>query len=186
MNELATAKSLPPLFDNIRVPVKNNGEVFLSKYFYTELERVQLRAQESVHTKVCMCKTCQDFLSPKNNSNPRQNVHQQNVQVTITHAPSHQVPQLQLTSPSQQQFHPTPLPYIMPQTPFPYRSPYIYCMQPDLNFLEFKKRPDDCCLLFGHVFYCGRFSQYRMRKQNGESILGKPPHDGNCPVRLRR
>ena len=99
LNELASSKSLPPIFENVRVPVKNNGEVFLSKYFHEEMTRIKLCAQESVYKKVCSCKSCQNFLTPKDNTSLQQVPHPQIDPMISVRAPFNPPSQIHLRVP---------------------------------------------------------------------------------------
>lgn len=298
LNGLAKSKTIPPPFANIRVPTKNNGEVFLAKYFMAEISRMKIYTRRNASIKMCPCTSCGDFISSEQHKSTHdgsglQLQHQQDLVVTcppggndcdrqprlnnallMSNPKHHQNPpnpksgathntcekNTQNNEPSEQNgdhvvgnkknlgqvlplpppqpttqmaflpphgtihqnFHPWShlLPYLnnqdksqqghpsgsttllaartmthippeqSPQSfilgqPLPYSLsssayPSFYYQEQNLS------RQDDCCYLVGKHLYCAKYLEYRTRKLSGKAVLGKPPHDSNCPIRLHR
>ena len=303
LNSLAKSKTIPPPFSNVRVPKKNNGEVFLAKYFMAEMSRMKIYTKRSASSKMCPCTSCGDFVSSeqhkgtcdgsglqlkdqhdlvvtcppggsdnhdcrphpnalqmpnprKQHQNPPNPIHHQehgalhlackntiqdnnepsekngyhtvgNNKKNIRqerpllppqasqmapflpphatfhqnfHTWSHLPPYLDNKETSQQGnpsgstlfatrliteniLEPSPQPFILGQ-PLTYSlSPSTY---PSIYYQHNLSRPDDCCYLVGRHLYCAKYLEYRSRKLSGQAVLGKPPHDSNCPIRLHR
>ena len=280
LNGLAELKSVPPPFANIRAPTKNNGEVFLSKYFTAEMTRMKTcKKKESNPKKMCPCSSCGMFVATKqpkgtqdtpvvmettqpdsnskptlpappvvqDNPNPDQdppstvqhqkpsahseftseNIHQDK-QPADQHAEKSDgqgniesvlPPPAMFSRVSPHAFiHPFSHPWTSPlwtsnetqqqngmgahlqARPTPGSTPHWLAHHPPLMFSsscsnvpgflypppDKPPRPDDCCFFAGNQIYCGKYLHYRSKKLSGKPVLGKPPHDFNCPVRLHR
>jgi hypothetical protein len=174
LNNLAENCGLPPIFDDVHRIGKNNGEVYLSKYFEEQMVRNQTVGQDK-KTSMCLCPACTTYLSSSKNTQitrfqpPEDNNNDNNDASTIylPVVPPAAPPFFRKPPPSTpaSSFVPPP---ILPLTQLAYAGGWL--------------RPNDCCNMVGN-FYCANYDSYLRKKINGVQILGKPPHDSSCPVR---
>jgi hypothetical protein len=182
LNGLAASGGLDPIFDDVRVPPSsNNGDVYLSKYFDPQQIRNQTTKQD-LKTKMCLCTPCRAFqpqlLVASNNQAQRPAINNQAQRPPPPRRspqvlpPLRRVPQI-LPPPSYRQHQP-PAPAVAQMPPPPPHRQHQPSIPPP-PYQQYHQYPrTDCCQI-----YCS----YLAKKQDGQTVMGKPPHDKNCPVR---
>jgi hypothetical protein len=166
LNELAKNCGLPPVFDDVHLVGENNGEVFLSKYFDEQLVRNKTVGQDK-KTSMCLCSTCTTYMSKNTQTRlfaPEENDdNDDNDEMLI-------LPVVRAAPPSRaiDFIPPVPLAILARGGSMP--------------------RPHDCCYEYEYgvgEYHCASYSWYLRRKNTGQQVLGKPPHDSTCPVRRK-
>ena len=185
LNDTAKKCGLLPIFDGVNPIRENNGETFLSKYFEEQMVRNE-KVKQDPKTALCLCPTCTAHMKNariasgrqeeegKNNVNQAMeigNADNDNERSTAARAVCLPVVvQQQPATNNRPAFRPpVPLAVIMGQSPYRFAGLWL-------------PRPHDCCYVAGK-HHCAKYQQYLRRKNAGNKVLGKPPHDLNCPVR---
>ena len=173
LNERAVSCGLPPIFDDVHPVGENNGEVFLSKYFEEQLVRNDAVGQDK-DTSMCLCPTCITYMSK--NTQPRLFASEENDDNDDNDNSNGMLN----------------LPPVMPAAPplamQPAAPSTAACFVPPIPLAElavsWMLRPHDCCYKYGvGEHHCAKYAEYLRRKNTGQQVLGKPPHDSSCPVR---
>jgi hypothetical protein len=188
LNERAKKCGLPPVFDDVHLVGKNNGEVYLSKYFEQQMVRNQTVGQDK-KTSMCQCQTCTTYLSknteqqatllapPEDKNKDDDEGNEKNEgrnDVNLLNLPA--VPPF-LMQPAVATTFLMPPP---PSTSFVPPIPLVYYAAGG-----WMPRPQDCCYMVGD-YHCTTYAGYLRQKNCGMRVLGKPPHHLTCPVRNRR
>ncbi len=85
LNDLAMQQFLSPLFVNVRATKGSNGEVFLSKYFNAEMERINTPILNKAPSKICSCIAFSNFKSSKQEETLQQHLKPQFQNVQLPH-----------------------------------------------------------------------------------------------------
>jgi hypothetical protein len=171
LNERAKDRNLLALFPKTTPVNDDNGIKFLSEYFVAQEERNQKHPTDP-NTKMCTCPRCISYLDDST-SNEAPNVENNN---------NTAIPREQPTTRRIENSAPRPIP-VTPTPPFrPVRMPQL----PSTMYSNFPRGwlsiPRDCCFPTA-PFYCQPHQDYLNRKNAGETIRGRPPHQLNCQRR---
>jgi hypothetical protein len=171
LNERAKDRNLLPLFPNITPIDEDNGIKFLSEYFFAQEERNR-KHPPNPRTKMCTCPQCTSYLNDST-SNEAPNVENNNARAVAREQP---------TTTRIRNSAPQP-PALAPMPPFP---PVFLPQWPSTMYSNFPSGwlsiPRDCCFPTA-PFYCQQYQEYLNRKNAGEQVRGRPPHDMNCLTR---
>jgi hypothetical protein len=171
LNERAKDRNLLPTFRNTTPINEDNGIKFLSEYFVAQEGRNQKYPTNKL-TKMCTCPQCTSYLNDAT-SNEAPNVQDNNNTIVAMEQPT--TTRIR-NSPSQP-------PTLAPQPLF---RPFLIPPSPSTMYSNFPRGwlsiPRDCCLPTA-PFYCQQYQQYLNRKNAGEPVRGRPPHDLNCLTR---
>jgi hypothetical protein len=184
LNQLALEKGFPPMFKDVHLIGENNGEVFLSQHFKEQMLRNDEVGQDD--KSMCKCPTCiaqiaaqttlfarennQDNDTNDNDTNDNHNTNDEDMPDSpVPVAPA--APRLFIQPSSMSASFVAPIPLAQ-----------LACghwIQP---------RPQSCCYVVGNCHHCSSHAEHLRQKHSGKQVLGKPPHDKDCPVRrhLRR
>ena len=173
LNMCAKKRGLKKPFSYTTPINENNGESIGSEYFFQQEERNKTCGQDKV-THVCQCTECLHLpWNTKEGSDvimvppqPKEIIDNNKKIVSPKMAP-------RTTN------QPEPAPQLLPQSPF-IMPPLFYCA-PIYTPLP----PPNACFP-NPPYYCKKYGEIVNRKKNGERILGRPTHDKNCNVNLRR
>jgi hypothetical protein len=178
LNDAAEKCGLLPIFEAVHPIGENNGETFLSKYFEEQMVRNSTVGQDP-KTSLCLCPTCRahmENIEPEMGDNDvsqsmeTENENDDNKKSDAAAGAAVSLPVVQQQPPTNQQpaFYPVPLALLTRRPPY-FGGSWL-------------PRPHDCCYRVGK-YHCAKFQQYLGRKNAGNKVMGKPPHDLNCPVR---
>jgi hypothetical protein len=181
LNELAKSCGIPPIFDDVDPINKNNGEVYLSKYFEEQMVRNQTVGQDK-KTSICQCPTCTTYMAQNTQTTlfpPESNDDKDKDNTDNTHYNGNNNPLNMLNLPVRPAAPPL---FIQPPSTAAFFLAPIPLAQ--LAYGSWMPRPHDCCFGFGAPkYHCAAYAAYLHSKNSGVQILGKPPHDSSCPVR---
>jgi hypothetical protein len=197
LNELAQSKGLPPIFDNVHLIGKNNGEVFLSKYCKEQMVRNQTVGQDK-KTKMCQCPTCTTYMpkntqstrflfAPDNNNEDNNDNDDTSNKNDDNNDNSDDLPLVPAVPPLFIRPSSTPASFVPPTSIPPSSTPASLFVPPiplaELAYGHWMPRPRDCCYMVVGNYHCSKYAEYLRCKHSGMQVLGKPPHDMTCPVR---
>jgi hypothetical protein len=177
LNDYARKCGLPPMFEDVHPVGKNNGEVFLSKYLEEQMARNKVTGKGKKDS-ICRCPTCTTYLSEtEDNANDNDDCNAANDDDKNDNNDANLPVLVPAAAPP---FTMQPL----PRMPLPRMPPFL----PPIPLAMYggwmqHQRPQDCCYMVGNYHYCQRYEAYLRQKKSGVRVLGKPPHDSNCPVR---
>jgi len=163
LNDKAAKLGLSPIFDFVTTIRQNNGEVFLSKYFYEQEVRNKENKQHSFNPLLCGCMSCATFQPSPLGKGGGEQKQDDNVERQTREQQNLPVPQPKTQHPKQVQQQLTCVPIGQPVGWMPI--------------------PSDACIPHP-PFYCGKFGLTLQRKMRGESVKGRPAHDLDCRVRM--
>ncbi len=177
LNKLPEYCGLLPIFDDVHPVGKNNGEVYLSKYFEEQMVRNPTVGQDK-KTSMCQCAVCATYMSknsqtrffaPEDNANNNENENNDNSKDLVN---TQNLPVLVL---------PVVPPIVTQQlsTAAVFVPPIPLA---EMVYGAWMPRPHDCCYMVGN-YHCATYALYLRRKISGVQVLGKPPHEMTCPVR---
>jgi hypothetical protein len=179
INQLAQAQGYPRVFNFCVEIESDNGEKFLSQYFFTQKQRNQENGQEK-NTGMCLCISCIDNL-PGNATRT----------TAIAQEPMKNPQFSTPTMVQQQQDHHNDKRQKNSQNVVTTRPMQISPMTSYLPLSTFHVPPVGCYVpppppCFCHPpWWCFRFADYAKKKMAGVFVRGTPPHDVNCPKRQR-
>ena len=167
------------MFKDVHLIGENNGEVFLSQCFKEQMLRNEEVGQDD--KSMCKCPTCIAQIAAQttlfarennedNDTNDNHNTNDEDMpDLLVPVAPA--APRLFIQPSSMSASFVAPIPLA--------QLAYGHWIQP---------RPQNCCYVVGNYYHCSSHAEYLRQKHSGKQVLGKPPHDKDCPVRrhLRR
>jgi hypothetical protein len=172
LNSEARRLRLSPIFGFVTPIHLDNGEVFLSKYYKEQKERNERLGQDE-KTSMCLCPSCSNNLPIP----PSESVaHRGDDLGTTTEVVLEQQQQQQQQNPN---FTPNFLP--RPLQPRFFAAAMHPPMMSPMMVVQWSN-PVDYCFCYP-PWYCNRKQSHVNRIFMGQQVLGRPPHDGNCPRR---
>jgi hypothetical protein len=171
LNERAKDRNILPLFPKTTSIDEDNGVKFLSEYFVAQEERNQ-KYPTDPKTKMCTCPQCASYLNDST-TNEALNVKDNNKPSVARKQPT--TTRIRISAPQPPSLAPTP-PF--PPVRMPQWSGSMYSNAPS-GWLSI---PRDCCFPTA-PFYCQPYQEYLNRKNAGEQVRGRPPHQMNCQTR---
>lgn len=190
INRRCRSLNFPDLFPACRKPKEDNNERFLCAYLNDQIERNEKGGMVGAF-KEC---TCQECVEP----------HQQSMAVVARNRDTNSTAGESSTSALSQPSVCTPVQLrdgprievrnltipnangdiqIAPPTPIHYNHVHEATWHPSVFFPTWNNpwRHGKRCMPYA-PFYCTQYADYNDRKARGEKVLGRPPHDGTCPV----
>ena len=202
VNRRYAALNLREPFDFVTPIKENNGEVFASKYFKEQEVRNKEFGQDK-KTQLCKCGECLHFVLPAaptppmpTTPMPTQPIPMPTPQVPTTRMPTTTMPTTAVpttavpttTMPTTPM--PTPLPYgpalhahLSPQH-IQQQWPIQYMSSPHIEPFLLPYMGDACMPYPPH--FCFKKREYLKIKARGQRVMGKPPHDPECPCKKRK
>jgi hypothetical protein len=172
LNQGFAALNLKQPFDFVTPIMENNGEVFASKYFIQQEIRNKECGQDK-KTHLCLCSEClphHDAVSQQELDPAPPPASQMISQATRP---------TEVTQPTPTAAHP-PQPTRM-QLPMTTQIMWPQWQLPQVETFLLPHMQDTCFPYF--PYFCVRKQEYLKRKGIGHKIMGKPPHDPQCPCK---
>jgi hypothetical protein len=170
LNEGFAALNLQQPFQFVTPIRENNGEVFASKYFKEQEVRNKECGQDK-KTHLCLCSECLPHaIRQQELVQPPPPPTQTSPPTRPTEVPQPRTPQPTPTTPTTQ-----PLVGAQRTQMWPPWQP------PQVETFLLPHMQDTCFPYF--PFFCLRKQQYLKKKAMGDRIMGKPPHDPECPCK---
>ena len=166
LNEVAKGHGLTPIFDFVKTPRPNNGEVFLSDYYHQQQERnkTSTGARDSARCPCSQCKTPSTNLKVPEQSRPTQ-----------SRQKSESGTQLVRPNLTTLKAPPAPIPLPFPSQPV---AMNIAQTVPITNS-GWAWIPSDACSPTP-PYYCEEYGAYLVSKKSGKPKRGRPKHSHHC------